>query len=177
MGSPFCRKRSLLKHAVLQVLGDVMTWEAAGAIGEILSALAVLATLMYLALQVRQLKQQAESTAYEHIIEALNDFVGHIAASESLADIVSRGRESYESLNDAEQIRFGSIHMHLLNNLESWYLQLTQLEGVMGDEGFANLKASILLFCDHPGFREFWPGVKPIFPHLVKLMDDVLGDT
>ena len=154
-----------------------MSWEAAGAVGELLSAIAVLATLVYLALQVRQYREQAESAAYEHIIAALNDFVGRIAESETLADVVSRGRQSYVSLSDAEQLRFSAIHMYYLNSLESWYLQLSRLEGVMGEEGFENLKNAILLFGDYPGFREFWPTVKPIFPHLVELIDHTLAES
>lgn len=153
-----------------------VSWDAIGAVAEILGAVAVLATLIYLAIQIGHLKKQNESEALDHVIDALNDFAGRIAESDSLASIIHRGRVSYELLNEEEKIRFDSIHMFLLNVLESWYLQEQQLNDVMGAKGFENIVSNITYFCDYPGFREFWKHAKSIYPHLGDLVDSTLGD-
>ena len=153
-----------------------MNWEAIGAVGEILGALAVLTTLIYLSIQIKHLKKQTDTSAFEHIIDALNDFAGRIAESDSLASIINQGRESFDSLTDDERLRFELIHMLLLNNLESWYLQQKQLESFMGDHSFENIKGNIIYFCDYPGFREFWESARPVFPNLAAIMDQTLGE-
>lgn len=153
-----------------------MNWDAIGATAEMLGAIAVLATLIYLAIQISHLKRQNESDALDHVIDALNDFAGRIAESESLASIIHRGRASYHSLNDEEKIRFESIHMLLLNVLESWCLQEQQLYGVMGAKGSENITQNITYFCDYPGFREFWKQAKSVYPHLGSLVDSTLGE-
>lgn len=153
-----------------------MNWDAVAAIGEIVGAGAVLITLVYLAIQIKHLKKQTESTTLDHIIDALNDFAGRIAESDSLASIINRGRASYDSLDDDEKIRFEMIHMFLLNNLESWYLQQKNLEEVMGEHTFENIESNIRYFCEYPGFREFWEGARPVYPNLSVLMDKILGN-
>jgi hypothetical protein len=153
-----------------------MNWDAVGAIAEILGAVAVLTTLVYLAIQIRHLKKQNESDALDHVIDALNDFAGRIAESESLASIIQRGRVSYESLDEDERIRFDSIHMFLLNVLESWYLQEQELQSVMGGKGIENITNNITYFCDSPGFRDFWKHAKLVYPHIGLLVDSTLGD-
>jgi hypothetical protein len=153
-----------------------VNWDAIGAVAEILGAVAVLATLFYFAIQIGHLKKQNESDALDHVIDALNDFAGRIAESDSLASIIHQGRVSYESLSEEEKIRFDSIHMFLLNVLESWYLQEQQLERVMEGKGIENIINNITYFCDYPGFREFWDHAKPVYPHLGHLIDSTLGD-
>ena len=154
-----------------------MNWDAIGAVGEILGALAVLVTLVYLALQVQHIKKHTESSALDHIINALNEFAGHIAQSESLADIIARGRESYDALNAEEKLRSDHIHMFLLNNLESWYLQHRQIYSITTEASLENIRGNIVHYFDYPGMRQFWAEVNNVFPHLAPLFDATLGDS
>lgn len=154
---------------------SIVNWEAIGAIGEILGAGAVLITLVYLAVQIRHVRKQNESNALDHIIEALNDFAGRIAESESLADILSRGRASYSALDEGEKLRFDHIHYVLLNNLESWYVQHHQIYGMTREQNIENIKGNIALFCGYRGFREFWGPARSLYPHLAPLVDDFLA--
>ncbi len=48
-----------------------MNWDAIGAVGEILGAIAVLATLGYLAIQIRQTGASARTQSYHLAIEQL----------------------------------------------------------------------------------------------------------
>ena len=50
-----------------------MNWEALGALGEIISAAAVLATLMYLAAQVRKSNELSRFNATKEIVNQFND--------------------------------------------------------------------------------------------------------
>jgi hypothetical protein len=91
-----------------------MNWEAIGAIGEVAGAIAVFATLVYLAIQIRQNNKllaenskMARLAAMEASMESGNRARELVIASSDLSDILARGRESYTGLDSAEQQRFG----------------------------------------------------------------------
>lgn len=127
-----------------------------------------------LAAQVKHVREQNESNALNHIVDSQNDFAGRIAESESLADVVTRGRASYSSLSEEEKLRFSAIHYVFLNNLESWYLQHRQIYGISKAASVENIKVNITAFCDNPGFREFWLETRPLYPHFAELVDQSL---
>ena len=85
-----------------------MNWEAIGAIGETLGAIAVIATLVYLASQIRQLKQQNAQATLEHIHDSMNQFMDTLVPEDN-ASLIVRGRESYKRLSEAEKLRFFEI--------------------------------------------------------------------
>ena len=75
-----------------------MNWEALGAIGELIGAVAVMATLIYLAIQIRQNTQQQEknelssqAAAVNASAEALRDARRDIYQDSELSDIWVKG--------------------------------------------------------------------------------------
>lgn len=87
-----------------------MNWNAIGAVGEILGAVAVIVSLVYLAVQVRH---NTESLRVQTLQGAM-DRVGTSdsrASSEHVANVLVRGRKSYVGLSDADRITF-SYYMH-----------------------------------------------------------------
>ena len=156
-----------------------MNWDAIGAAGEATSALAVLITLVYLAIQVRAYKQQAIISSIQHINDSLNSFGVNIAASESLASVVRRGRESYLTLALDEQIRFEQIYGVISNNLESWHFQINRtMAGGLRDEQLRNVRENILMYFAFPGAVEFWRRYAVMFnPDFRKLFEQTVNVT
>jgi hypothetical protein len=96
-----------------------MNWEAIGAIGEIAGALAVIATLGYVAIQIRQNTAALNSSSRQALVD--NDRYSLIAALEN-ADLLEKlGRE--EPLSPQDQIRYTSIWVLDLRNRELEYFQ------------------------------------------------------
>ena len=150
-------------------------WDAVGAIGEIVGGAAVLATLIYLAIQIKHLRNQNESTTLHHVVDRFSGFTALIAESETLASILARGRLSYSSLSEDERLRFDYLHISLLNFLESWYMEMrAEIFGFRESEQTRNLHDAIDYYCNNPGFRELWGNVKPLFPQLAPFMDETL---
>ena len=67
-----------------------MNWEAISAFAEIFSALAVLITLVYLAIQLRQAKQQIELAGQRHRADAARDVLASVSDSPYLAPILAK---------------------------------------------------------------------------------------
>ena len=61
-----------------------MNWEAIGAMGEILGAIAVLSTLVYLAIQVRRSNELARFTSSRDILNQYNDLNRMVTSDPSL---------------------------------------------------------------------------------------------
>jgi hypothetical protein len=133
-----------------------MNWDAIGAIGEAISAVVVLVTLVYLVIQVRAYKQQAFLTSLQTIYDSLNNFPALIAESESLASIISRGRENYRSLNPVELLRFDQTHVLVLNGFENWlhHVNHAMPKGSFREEHIRNIRESLRTYLNYPGCSE-----------------------
>ena len=83
-----------------------MNWDALGAIAELLGAVAVLATLFYLARQIRQNRESVESASAETVLSNITAAFQNAATSPELGRIIFAGQENMSSLNDSERGQF-----------------------------------------------------------------------
>ena len=60
-----------------------MNWEAIGAIGELLSVVVVVASVIYLAIQIRENTRVSQNEAYRETIEIWNGFFRMLAEADS----------------------------------------------------------------------------------------------
>lgn len=156
-----------------------MNWDAVAAVGQLLSAVAVIATLIYLARQIRQSNRQALLASFQNTFDALNAWCALVSESADLAPIIMEGRRSYATLSDADRFRFDHVHVHLLNIVES---HLYQAQQTAMDEDYRrwaveNLEGIVREYLSHPGTREFWNNAGEFFPADVRqLVDANIGD-
>ena len=128
-----------------------MSWDAIGAIGELLGALAVIATLAYLAKQIRQNTDAV-------LVQTYSALSGRVSASnagpqtEYLGGILERGRQSYRNLAPAEQLSFGY-----------WMLERVMMyEAVVDSPEATNTSViessnrNLRHLFSAPGVREWW---------------------
>ena len=112
-----------------------MNWEAIGAIGEILGAAAVVATLIYLAKQLGQNTRALRSSSYDSYNEtanALSDF--QALHARELADIFDSGTPYMELATD-QRLLLDSFSYHNFNTMEVTFLHHDA--GTMDDAVFA----------------------------------------
>ena len=96
-----------------------MNWDAIGAVGEILGALAVFFTLMYLARQVsltrEQFKQQAEDEIQTKVFAAHDPMY-----QGQMMDVFYKGQYEPDELTDAERYAFRMLmgrHVAVMNQI------------------------------------------------------------
>lgn len=130
-----------------------MNWEAISAIGEILAALAVVVTLIYLAKQIRQNSQAVQVAALRDTTEQWHRWSEVLATSPELADIVSRGNRSYHGLADNEALQYGAWVQMFFDSVES-YRSLVLEHEVQKDLDV--LTSIVARRFAEPGFREWW---------------------
>ena len=86
------------------VLGAYVSWDQIGAIGEVVSALAVLVSIVYLAVQIRSNTSQAKAQAFYSVISEQSNAASPALFDQEIAELwikVSRD----EPLSDVEEAR------------------------------------------------------------------------
>ncbi len=134
-----------------------MTLQDFGSLGELIAAIATIATLAYLALQIRGANQAPLLGAVQHNYDSLNEFCDAILRSSEVASIVLKGRRAYADLDEIERMRFDHVHLRLLNTVESWHFQIQETAtGGYRKEQLEDIAATVRVYFDHPGVREWW---------------------
>jgi hypothetical protein len=101
-----------------------MNWDAIGAGAELLGAIATVATLAYLALQIRQSNKIARVSAASVRAEQHRQLGAFLSQSPEINRVFWAGLESPESLSQADYHYFEAIVSTVLSSYESaFYLQ------------------------------------------------------
>lgn len=155
-----------------------MTWEALAAIGQILGALAVFITLVYLAIQVKHANVQAEVESHRHTWDMLNQWCDIVSSSRETAAVVSKGRKSLQSLDETESLIFEHVHLRMLNTLESWFLQIdrTAQDHTYKSQQLENLSGVARGYFSYPGTRQLWTALRGYFTTISDIVDAALDD-
>jgi len=137
-----------------------MNWDAIGAIGEILGALAVFVSLMYLAAQMRGQNKQARASAFQEIGIATAAGWSALAQNRELSDAVwtaAAKRGVYLDLSESDK---GIIRAQLLSWIrlgESLYLQTQQ--GLLDEAAMDTLGYGDVTF-KNPLVEDSWPELR-----------------
>lgn len=154
-----------------------MNWDAISAVAETVGTIAVLITLMYLAVQLRIGNKQREIEALRHNWDGLNRMCELFGESTEKASIVNRGRQSIESLSPEECLVFEFLHIRALNTIEGWYMQLmdTSPPGKYRDQQLENIAGVIVYMFNYPGALEVWAKAKHTFVPIQELFDSAIA--
>ena len=95
-----------------------------GAIGELVGAAGVIATLLFLAFQIRANTKESRLTATADIARDYNTYLQHITADEELSRLwMNAVDRDFHALRDDEQARAIMVMGNFFRIMESAYLQ------------------------------------------------------
>jgi hypothetical protein len=98
-----------------------MNWDAVGALSEMIGAIAVVISVIYLATQIRENTRSTVVNVVKESIDAYSELYRIVATTPDLAGIIIRGRASMTNLSSEEAIRFDSYYSMAFQILEGWY--------------------------------------------------------
>ena len=142
--------------------GKTVNWDAIGAVGEILGALAVFASLMYLAAQIRGQRKQARASAFQEIGIATAAGWSVLAQNRELSDAVWAAAARNDGYLDLSESDKGIIRAQLLSWIrlgESLYLQ-TQQE-LLDEAAMDKLGYGAVTF-KNPLAEDAWPDLRQL---------------
>ncbi len=88
-----------------------MNWDVITGSAEVLGALAVLITLIYLAQQIRQNTEEVRSANYHSVTDSFNEINLTLAGNPELARVFRLGNDAYEDLAEDERFQY-NFFMH-----------------------------------------------------------------
>jgi hypothetical protein len=152
-----------------------LNWEAIGAIGEVVGAIGVIATLGYLAVQIRQNTASVRAATLQHMSEASASLHDLLACNPELGRIFFAGARDLEALAPEERLRFGFTMMAFVRRVEN--IQRQSSQNRVSPEEWAGLRASSVAVMSQPGSRSWWAENSDRFnPGFVQWLEGEVGE-
>ena len=82
-----------------------MNWEAFGAMGEMVSGIAVVASLVFVGLEIRKNTRATNASANHSVVQIANDF-NRLITNPGMAELFLEGSSKYPDLEPATRLKF-----------------------------------------------------------------------
>lgn len=131
-----------------------MNWDAITAISEAIGVVAVVASVLYLAAQVRQANRASSVAAKQVSTQLLSDFADDIIKDPELMELWLRGRKGTSALTELENLRFAHMCLKAF-----WFFSAAEYQkrlGTLDEESWAEFQSVIRFWLDGAGVRTWW---------------------
>jgi hypothetical protein len=143
-------------------MGYHMTIAELGSLGELIGSIAVLVTLIYLAVQVRQNNISSRIQSNQAINKKTSDFLKALYTNNEAYDVWIRGRSSFKELGKADAFKFEMIMYDAFGNFhEQWYQYRS---GVTDERQFFRVLSMIRMYIFIRGIVEAWEHMDGHYP-------------
>jgi len=135
-------------------MNHAVNWEAISAIGQIVGAIAVVISLIYLAREIRSNARATRRTEMRSTLDAVTRFAQQVATHPDLAELRNRGFQDLESLEGTDRARFNSYMHALFRIVEDAYYQ--RLEGHLDPHRWRGYEAVLRDVNTSRGVQAWW---------------------
>ena len=138
-----------------------MNWEAIGAISGFLSAVALIATLGYVAIQLRQNTATLRSAATQATHDQTAALYDLLASDGELSETFVRGLAAPDALDHVQTARFYALLFGIMFRYQNWFLQTRA--HALDKEHIETWTRVLLSISGTPGFKKFWADRRHLF--------------
>jgi hypothetical protein len=151
-----------------------------GQIASVIANLGVIASVVFLGLELRTIKNQASISTTQEMVDQLTGWEMGVAVDSDALETYARGLANFESLDDVEKTRFDLLMRVLLERVESARAarDSSLVETLAETYEKRGIEGRVLRIAGNPGFQSWWkqadrrglpPTVVPLIDELVKL--------
>ena len=152
-----------------------MNWEALGAIGDLVGAVAVVATLVYLAIQVRQNTRAMQAQTRDSMTTKQMMISGWVATNRPLADAYNLATIGKLQPGTAEVRMYAMLQMGIWREWENSLYQYE--EGLFQEGEFAPRRTRWLRSMQSPAARDLWRSTRDEFsPRFRAEIDKIVSE-
>jgi predicted Zn-dependent protease len=137
-----------------------MDLSALADLGDFLSGIAVIVSLIYLAAQIRQNTRTLRAASFQALSDSLSDRTFRIAESSELQDLFDRGLRG-EELSEQEASRFQRLMASLMRVASSSFVQYRA--GLLTEDQWQAFRVMPLAFLASRGGRDWWRAWRRVF--------------
>lgn len=139
-----------------------MSIQDLGAVGELVAAIATVATLLYLAIQIRQNNRNLEESTSASVNQGWASINSRLSSDPQFAEIFIRGREDLGALDPVELERFRAFVQDILNM--AVYADGLQASHNVRSLHFDAFEVVGSLYQSYPGVRTVIDSIEPATP-------------
>lgn len=137
-----------------------MNWEAIRTISEVVGALAVVLSLVYVGVQIRQNTRQVRVATHDGTTRDFRQFTRQMLAS-GLTQVFSQGLEDYASLSEEQKLEFAFMMYDVFKAFENVHYHY--LHGTLGEDAWGGWRRFIASYASAPGAQHYWSVRRDIF--------------
>ncbi len=138
-----------------------MSIQDLGSIGEFLSSIAVLVSLIYLAVQIKHNTAAAQTSTYQSVVSDFGALNRAMARTPDLAMLFVNAMEDFGSLSASEKARVSQLYFSSFHYFENMYYQ--NQKGYLENEVWEGWKRLMLTYHSRPGFQAWWVLRRDVF--------------
>ena len=131
-----------------------MNWEAISAIGQIVGAIGVVVSLIYVATEVRNSARATQLASRRSISEIFTLLSRQLAEHPDLRELYYRGLHDFESLEGTDLVGFAQVMLQLFRAYEEAYYG--HLEGHLDARVWYGWEAAMNDLNGYPGVQGWW---------------------
>ena len=150
-----------------------MNWEAVGAVGEVLGAIGVIATLGYLAIQIRHSNALARAQSRQNLLDTFSQTNWEVARDDDVKRVVAASLRYWPDISDSDKTTFDLAMARYLSNLENGLL--LRDTGMLDPQTFDGTANYMLMCVMTDGGHRWWKDTSFAAPELRAYIDERLA--
>ena len=131
-----------------------MNWEALGAVAELVGAVGVIASLLYLAAQVHTSNRASAVQAKLDSTRLLNDFMDLLIQRPELNQLMLKGRKSLDALSPDEYQQFSNMSLKAFWFFSAGHFQFRRR--TLAESDWFEVRAVIEYWLRSQGCKDWW---------------------
>jgi len=131
-----------------------MNWEMISAVGQMLGAVGVIISIIYLAAQIRNQNKESRRAAMNVLTTHWSDLNKSLVNDPGFAALWLRALHSFDELDGASKLRFGAHLGRFLRFADSLYLGV--LDGTLDRRLWRGYERTLADTVAYPGFQTWW---------------------
>lgn len=138
-----------------------MNFEALGNLGEFISSIAVLGSLIYLGVQIRRSTETARMATYRSIVSDFGSMNLTMAADPELSYLYVQALEQFDELEPSQKARMSQLFYLTFRSFENMFYQ--HQKGYLEDEVWLGWERLMVSYFYRPGFHAWWEMRREVF--------------
>ena len=132
-----------------------MNLQDLGSLGEFISGVAVVVSLVYLAVQIRQNSRESRAATYQGLSSLFVSTINNVASNPELARVYNAGLRNFDELKEeAERTQFSlSVHAAFVSFENAFYLHRY---GTLEEELWAKWRSQVQWYAKRAGVVTWW---------------------
>ena len=131
-----------------------MNWEMVSAIGQVVAAIGVILSLIYLAIQIREQNKERRRAGINILTAQWSELVRTAQEHREFAVLFLQGMQCFKSLDAPDKLRFSAFFTRYTRNCEGMFIYYR--DGALENALWNEVERTMNDYFAYPGVREWW---------------------